>query len=176
MHRTMFLPVIILLTACGSESDSTEQDRDLSDAISFTELVDKRMAVDTSIDGETILITSEVNAYFNQNEGCANDIAICSDEEYSTEISEPSYAGNGVGACSGYGIELMNSSVSEKLEFNLDDHPEFYSLVEEYNVPVNFYAKVEFIERQVWCGDQMNYGIKLTLKDGEESHLLEQLN
>ncbi|TYK66323.1 hypothetical protein [Colwellia echini] len=176
MYRIMFLPVIYLLTACGSESDSEEQTRDLNEAISFSELIDKRMKVDTSIDGKTILIISEVNAYFNQNDGCANDIPICTQEEYSTDISEPSYQSNGVGACSGYGIELINTSFSEKLELNLVEHPEFYSLVEEYNVPVNFFAKVEFIERQVWCGDQMNYGIKLTLKDGEESHLLEQLN
>lgn len=178
MHRRIYLPVILLLTACDSESGREQQARDISEAISFTELVDKRMAVDTNIDGETILITSEVNAYFNQNEGCAvnpEPAPICDDYTYSTEVSEPSYQnGAGIGACSGYGFELINSDFSEKLNVNLDDDSKFFSLNEEYNVPVNFYAKVEFIERKVWCSEQINFGIKLTLKEGEESYLLEQ--
>ncbi|MBL4796725.1 MAG: hypothetical protein JKY50_04890 [Oleispira sp.] len=36
------------------------------------------------------------------------------------------------------------------------------------------FEDVEFVERQVWCGAQMNYGMEITLKEGEEDYLLDQ--
>ena len=181
MHRSLLLPLIFLLPSCDSDSDSNDKVdyRDLNEAITFTDLIDKRMQNDNSIDGQFILITTEVNAYFNQSEGCADNPAlppICTEELYSTEVTEPIYKqSSGVGACSGYGIELTNSDLSEKLHIDLDANQDFFSLNEEYNVPVNFYAKVEFIELNVSCSDQVNFGITFTLQKGEEAYLLGQL-
>lgn len=172
-----YLGIAILTALFGcNDSNNEPNSRNLDEAISFAELIEKRMEPDSSIDGETVLITSEVNAYFNQDLACTTDIRMCREEDYSTEISPPIYQGSSVGACMGYGIELTHENISEKLHIDLNEHTEFFSLIEEYNVPVNFYAQVEFVERQVWCGDQINYGIKLTLLSGEESHLLKQLN
>jgi len=179
MVRNLFLPLIFLLSSCDSDTKNDVDIRDLSTSISFTELIDKRMKQDDSVDGQFVLITSEVNAYFNQNEGCAdNPIAppICNDETYVTEVSEPEFSsGSGIGSCSGYGVELTNSDFTEKLNIDLDTNPEFFVLNEEYNIPVNFYAKVEFVERNVYCSDQVNYGLNLTIQEGEEEYLLEQL-
>lgn len=174
MYRALFLPVMALLSACGSGDESKA--RDLNAAISFSDLVEKRLQVDTSIDGKTMLITSEVNTYFDQNDGCANDaLPMCTEDLYSHELSQPVYRGTGVGACDSLGVELTNGVITEKLEIDLDTYNEFFSLNEEYNVPVNFYAKIEFVDRPVWCGAQVNLGIKLTLEEGEESHLFQQL-
>jgi len=179
MVRNLFLPIIILLSSCDSDTKNETGTRDLSTAISFTELVDKRMKQDNSVDGQVVLITSEVNAYFNQNEGCADNpkpVPICTDEIYVTEVLDPVFSkGASIGSCSGYGIELTNSDFTEKLNIDLDANPEFFALNEEYNVPVNFYANVEFVERNVYCSDQVNYGINLTIQEGEEEYLLEQL-
>lgn len=178
MYLSIVLLLIFLLSSCDLDSNNDEETRDLNQSISFSELVDKRMMEDDSINGQLVLITSEVNAYFNQDEGCAINpmpAPICTDELYSTEVSEPIYQrGSGIGACKGYGFELTDLVVSEKLNIDLDENPEFFSLNEEYNVPVNFYAKVEYVERPVFCSDQVNYGLTLTLKEGEEAHLLAQ--
>ena len=179
MYRSLYLAVIFLLSSCGSESSNEIETRDLSEAISFSELVELRMEPDDSIDGKIILITSEVNAYFNPGECARIDLMLapeCTEDMYSAEVSEPTYQGIGsLGPCS-EGFALTSSDVSEKLYFDKDEYNKFSSLKEEYNVPVNFYAKVEFVERPVWCSAQVNFGIKLTLKEGEESHLLEQFN
>jgi hypothetical protein len=174
MYRSLLLPLILLLASCDSETET--KPRDLNDAISFSELVDKRMQIDSTVDGQVILITSEVNSYFIDDCYLVNPSAPreCTEELYLTEVSEPSYSSKSVGVCN-IGIALTDNDFSEELIIDFDEYNEFLSLGNEYNVPVNFYAKVEFVERSVYCSDQINYGIKITLQDGEEAHLLEQL-
>jgi len=176
MDRSLFLPLILLLASCGSDSETETKYRDLNDAISFSELVEKRMQIDSTIDGKVVLVTSEVHTHFIDDCHLINPAPAieCTDDIYVTEVTEPSYSGTSIGVC-GIGIALTNQDFSEILHINLNEDSEFLSLGNQYNVPVNFYAKLEFVEREVSCSDQVNYGIKFTLQDGEKDHLLEQL-
>jgi len=175
----MKLPIlsIVVLTLCSCYSDddaNVNERRDLSEALSLQDLIERRMANDNTLDGSTVLINDELNAYFDQSKGCAIDIMPCTEENYSNEISESSYQGTGVGPCSGYGLELTNNTASEEVIVNLDEHTQFFVLTEEKSVVANFYAEIEFVERQAWCSDQINYGIRITLTDGEEDYLINQ--
>lgn len=179
MYRLLFLPLIIFLVSCDSENHIENESRDLNNAVSFSELIEKRMQVDNSLDGEIVLVTSELSSKFFLDVGIIDPAPEreCTDDIYITELTEPSYNGSGV-ELYGVGITLRDQYFSEKLHINSYEDSVFYSLGEDdnvYRVPVNFYAKVEYVERQVWCSDQINYGIKFTLLDGEDVHLLEQL-
>ena len=176
MYRFIFLPLIFLVSSCDSDKNKEAEPRDLNDSISFTELVEKRMQMDSTVDGEIVLITSEVNTHFIDDCHLINPALPieCTNDVYVTEVIEPSYSGTSVGSCS-VGVALTNQDVSELLHINITEDSEFFSLGNQYNIPVNFYAKVEFVERKVSCSDQVNYGITITLQDGEEEHLLEQL-
>mgnify|MGYP000308037400 FL=1 len=170
-YYSLFL-VILSLVSCTPDND--EQGRDLSQAVSFTDLIKKRMKNDETINGATVLINNELNSYFDQTEGCAINPMPCTEENFDTEIGEPLYQGSGVGSCSGYGFELINDVTSEKVIVDLDKDTQFFILTQEESVLANFYAEIEFVERQAWCGAQMNYGINITLKEGEEDYLLDQ--
>ena len=176
MYRCLFLPLIFLVSSCDSDKDNEPESRDLNDSISFSELVEKRMQMDRTVDGEIVLITSEVNTHFIDDCHLINPEPPieCTDDTYVTEVVEPSYSGTSVGLCS-IGVALTNQDVSERLHINLTEDSEFFSLGNQYNIPVNFYAKVEFVEREVSCSDQVNYGITITLQNGEEEYLLDQL-
>lgn len=170
--------ICLVLVSCSSSNEPNETTtRDLADAISFDDLITSRMNNDEAMDGATVLISDQLNAYFDTNAGCANDLQDpmpCTSDIYNTGVKPRSYQGSGVGPCTGYGFELVNDQATEKVIVDLDEHTEFYMLSEENRVKANFYADIEFVERNVWCSDQVNYGLKITLKDGEEEHLLSQ--
>lgn len=170
-YYSLFL-VIFTLISCTPDND--DQGRDLSQALSFSDLIKKRMINDETINGTTVLINNELNSYFDQTEGCAINPMPCTEDDFNTVIGEPSYQGSGVGPCSGYGFELVNDDTSEKVVVDLEKDTQFFVLTQEEAVLANFYAEIEFVERQTWCGAQMNYGIKVTLKAGEEDYLLDQ--
>lgn len=164
---------ILALASCTPDND--EQGRDLSQALSFSDLIKKRMVNDETLDGATVLINNELNSYFDQAKGCAiNPPPPCTEEDFNTVIGEPLYQGSGVGPCTGAGFELINDVTSEKLIVDLEKNTQFFILSEERSVLANFYAKVEFVERHPGCGSHINYGMKITLKEGEEDYLLNQ--
>lgn len=162
-----------VLAGCDDNpSSKTEGPRDLSTALSFAELIDRRMANDITLDDSIVLINTEVQASFNQPVACANPLP-CTDDIYNTNIVDPIYQGSNF-ECTGNWFRLIDGSHKERLLIDLQEHTEFYILTEFDSKVVNFYAQVEFVERQAWCSDQVNYGLKIRLLDGEESHLLEQ--
>lgn len=180
--KAYLLPFLLISSAalwsCSGDdeqrSPETTEQRDLSDAVSFDELVARRMKNDASLDGATVLIEDRLEAFFDQSQGCAADPAPCLEEDYETETGDPKYQGTGVGPCSGDGLALRSENRSEEVLVDLDEHTQFYVLTEEQTITANFYATVRFVERQAWCSDQINYGLEITLKDGEEDYLLDQ--
>ncbi|WP_027328739.1 hypothetical protein [Marinimicrobium agarilyticum] len=180
--KTFLLPFLIISSAalwsCSGDdaprSPQTTTQRDLSDAVSLNELVARRMENDASMDGATVLIEDRLEAFFDQSQGCAADPAPCLEEDYETETSDPIYQGSGVGPCSGDGLALRSGNWSEEVLVDLNEHTQFYVLTEEQTITANFYATVRFVERQAWCSGQINYGLEITLKDGEEDYLLDQ--
>ena len=175
MKFSIILIFALAICACSSGDGTNENgERDLSEALSFSELIERRMESDDTLDGSTVLINDNLNAYFDSTEGCADNPALCTEENYSDVIGDPSYQGTGVGPCSGHGLELTNDTASEEVIVDLDEHTQFFVLTEEQSIEANFYAEIEFVERQAWCSDQINYGIKITLKEGEEDYSLNQ--
>jgi hypothetical protein len=166
-----------LLAGCNNNKtnnieNGTEENRDLSNSLSFSELIYKRMNNDIKLDNSTVLINSELQASFSQPVACAEELP-CTDDIYNTDIVEPVYQGSNF-ECSGNWFRFIDGNNKERLIINLEEHTEFFTITEFKSRTVNFYAQIKFIKRQAWCSDQVNYGLEITLLDGEESYLLEQ--
>lgn len=180
MHKILIIIMTTVLCSCIAEdsknSDSNNlNSRDLTSALTLSDLVDARMKNKAEMNGSTVLINDNLRSYFNTNDGCAiNPLPPCTPERFSSEVGEPAYSSSGVGPCKGPGFELTSESAHEKLNIDLDEHTDFFMLSGDKTIKANFYATIEFVERKRWCSDHINYGLKITLKDGEETHLLNQ--
>lgn len=172
MKQLTLLSSMLLLSGCGS--DSLESPRDLSDALTFDELIEKRMNNDVTLNGSTVLINDELTASFESHlcQPVADEIP-CTAELFSSEVSDPIFKGSNLGCKDGF--YLSSELGNEVLNIDLTEHTDFHLLNGEYlTAQANFYAEIEFVERSSWCSAQVNYGLTITLKQGEEAHLLNQ--
>lgn len=171
MKKFTLLSSIFLLSACGS--DSSESPRDLSDAVTIDELIEMRMSNDADLDGATVLINDNLTASFQAHTCNPLPPPTCTNDEFLSEISEPTYQGTTLACYNGF--YLRSDLGREVLRIDLTEHTDFHLLNGEYiKKQANFYADIEFVERSPWCSAQVNYGLKITLKEGEEEHLLNQ--
>lgn len=169
-----YLVMMSFLTACKDINQTSDtESRDLSGALSFSDLIEGRMNNDTTLNNSIVLIHSELQASFSQPVACPVDILPCTEDNYDTDVVEPVYQGSSL-ICTGNGFMLHNDRHQERLIVNLDEHTEFFTLTEVDTRKVNFYARIEYVNRQAWCSAQTNYGLKITLLEGEEAHLLKQ--
>ncbi|GAA6134060.1 hypothetical protein NBRC116188_08490 [Oceaniserpentilla sp. 4NH20-0058] len=63
MQITITLSMLLLLMSCSSSSNNNN-DRDLSNAISYSEIIERRLNNDASLNGSTVLISNEVHTSF----------------------------------------------------------------------------------------------------------------
>ena len=174
-HPALIAIIAASLAGCGgdNDNDTTPAQRNLSSALSFQQLIDRRLANDTSINGKTVLIRDAVHSSFDGDAVCSSAL-VCD-----TKTSNiPGYLGsNDTQNCYQSGIYLRQEPVLEQIEIDLKQHTDFYQLTGKQARAANFYAKITFVERDHPCSStpRKDPGLKIELKAGEEQHLLEQL-
>lgn len=170
MNKYFALFGILSLTGCGSENETDA--RDISTALSYADLIERRMNNDSSLDGARVLIRDHLSAFF-KSYTCSPESPPypCIDDVY-TPVRAPEYQGSSLGCADGF--ILKSDQYSDIVFVDLSEHTDFYLIEGAETRLVDFYADISFVPRQPWCSAQVNYGLSITLAENEESHLLNQ--
>jgi len=163
-NKLIMIAAFFSLVSCGSDPIDTNT-RDLTEAITFSELVEMRRVNNTSLDGQTVLINDEltITDYGYNIVACA-DYALCTQENFNFEVTDPVYQSHNsynIGCFHTDGFKLSAETASEDLLLDESQIEQFLVLTEEQTVHANFYAEVEFVERSPYCSAQVNYGINI---------------
>ena len=94
------------------------------------------------LDGKTVLINSNIAAFFESSRGCNIDIKPCFESEVKPDSGIPVYQGTSRGICDDYGFYLVESedSLMEKVNVDLEEHSEFFLITTETEKTVQFHA------------------------------------
>lgn len=176
MDKLMRKPAILSLLAVTFLFGSCAREKESEREYTFSEIIELRMKNDQTIDDATLLIKSDIEAYFDI-QGCADDAVPCTDEYFIEDDGIPTYQSTRVGPCASDGFMLIEGSEKEdgKSEIlhieNISDF-DISNIASQSLNNLTFHALVEYVERTPFCSSQMNYGIKLTLKEGDETGFL----
>ena len=194
MKTTVVLFISIFFYACDSSTTTSLKNND-KEFFSFSELIALRMANESSIEEKNIRIRSEVLVFSDVE--CASlsnpeppKLLPCDEKEPDTGI--PEYQGTNLrNSFCPLGFELITKNddgqivFSEKIDLNLENsdldlHSDIFNveaadkIEDRKEIVADFDASIKFVERSVDCSNQINYGMEIIIKDGEQQNLRDQ--
>jgi hypothetical protein len=170
MRLIMLIMSIVVMSGCNHDD---------GDIYSFDKIIELRLKSDESIDGKEVKISSLLSSSFTLNciasinPPCVN---VPENEDLSMyqQTDEYGHSNNGTNGCGAGNIRLLSwdSTESEVLGIDYNEHSEFYLISEDKEVRGQFRAKVEFTDEVDYCSKKIYKGTKITLSDGEHQKIL----